>query len=333
MTPDRARRVVVIDPAFVGDTVFDAVLIRELRRRDPGAHLGLVVRPPSHLVAQRVFGLDRVHVFDKRGADRGLAGLRRVAEELRSERYEEALIPHPSIRSVLLARLADIRERTGIATAPARWLLTRPIDARGLGLVDRRLALLRAPAASSAIAGALEKRSSDRDGPPRIGLVIGSAWATKRWPMAHAAELIGSLSGFTIVLLGGPSDRALLDELRAIAPRDVERVIDAVGGTIEELTSQIEACDVVVAGDTGPLHIARALGVPVVALFGPTPVEAHVFAATDAVLTVDLACRPCHPHGPAKCPEGHHRCMRDLSAGRVRGAIERVLEERDPGLT
>ena len=77
-------RVVIIDPAFLGDAVFNGPLIREYKKMKPHGHIGLVVRPPADGLAQKLVGLDEVHLFDKRGVDRGLSGLTRVAERLAS---------------------------------------------------------------------------------------------------------------------------------------------------------------------------------------------------------------------------------------------------------
>src|SRR5688572_27430663 len=106
-------RAVVIDPAFLGDVVFDGPLARAFKAKHPGGELAIVVRPPADQIAARLAGIDRVHVFDKRGKDRGLSGLLRMSRELASHRYEVAYIPHPSVRSTMLAWRSRIPIRIG----------------------------------------------------------------------------------------------------------------------------------------------------------------------------------------------------------------------------
>lgn len=315
------KRIVVIDPAFIGDAVFDGPLIRALRSAFPSAFLGLVVRPPADAVARRMNGLDRVHVFDKRKTQKGLAGLRAAANELQGENYEAALIPHPSLRSAALASSAKIPLRIGNAPFPARFLLTHKIDARPQH-VAARLALLEPfgiESADGSLAGTLRREApiSSR----HVGLVLGANWATKKWPLDYFVELAKRLpDDVSIALLGGPEDRAAAEALRAELG-DERSIRDATGGTLDALIAEIERCTLVIGGDTGPIHIARAFGIPVCALFGPTPPEAHAFVQVDRVMTVPLDCRPCHPHGPAVCPKGHHKCLRDLGPDRVLGAL------------
>jgi heptosyltransferase-2 len=320
------ERAVIVDPAFLGDVVFDAPLVAALKRR--GAWIGLVVRPPADQLAVRIRGVDRVHVFDKRGRDAGLGGLLRVARELREERYQIALIPHRSVRSAALARWARIPRRIGSSGWPASWLLTDRVEADPAGsFVKDRLDLI--GEVEAALEGTMVATQNAAPGArARIGFVIGAQWETEIWPLERAVEWIRALDrSIELVLFGATWERARADALAA-AIGDRGSIVDAVGEPLADTIDRLAACDVVVGGDTGPLHIARALGVPVVALFGPTPETRHRFVARDAVLTVDLSCRPCDPHGPSRCPEGHHRCMRELGGDRVLGAVQRALEAR-----
>lgn len=318
-------RILIVDPAFVGDVVFSGPLVRALHFSAPGLTVGLVVRPPGEQVARRLVGLDRVHVFDKRGEHRGLSGLLRVAASIAEERYEVALLPHPSLRSALLAQRAKIPVRIGGRGFPARLALTETVELPD-GHVERRLALakdLLRGTADLTLAGSLRRSGPRTDHHrPVVGLALGANWGTKRWPLEQLAAFVAGLDPqrHALVLLGGAADRETLQALRAMA-RLPEDAVDAVGGSLEQLITAIEGCDVVVAGDTGPLQIARGLGVPVVALFGPTFERSHTFAAVDRVLTEPIDCRPCHHHGPERCPLGHHRCMRELDARRVLAAL------------
>lgn len=323
------RAAVVVDPAFVGDVVFDGPLVRALVA-EGYERVGLVVRPPADAVARRLLGVDRVHVFDKRGRDRGIAGLRRLAAELAEADYGTAYVPHPSVRSSLLVRMAGVPTRIGDAAAPASWFLTRRVArVAGAGFVERRLALLGRPTSDTALAGCLRATPAPSTGPARVGLALGSAWETKRWPAARAAELARSLDSerVRLVWIGAPWERELFEAVGALDPGPAWAAAeDALHPSLDAMIDTIAGCAVLIAGDTGPLHLARALGVPVFALFGPTDETLHGFGRRDRVLTEPVDCRPCSPHGHRRCPLGHHRCLDGLGGARVASALGPVLE-------
>lgn len=314
-------RAVLVDPAFIGDVVFDGPFARTFKELHPAGELGIVVRPSADAVARRLIGVDRVHVFDKRGRDRGLFGLLRLARELAAQGYEVAYVPHPSVRSTALVRQAAVPRRIGSAPgAIARSFLTEVVPALpGDTFVKARLRLLGAEAGDERLEGTLRADAPPRtDRRARIGLVLGSNWETKRWDPGQARDLARRIDSerHRLVFLGGEQERALYTGL------DGE---DRLGGSVSDLIDQIAGLDVMVAGDTGPLHIARALGIRTVALFGPTSEARHPFTPLDRVLTEALECRPCSAHGGRSCPEGHHRCMKELSGERVFGAVVEAL--------
>jgi heptosyltransferase-2 len=317
----------VVHPAFLGDTVFLGPALRALKARWPAGRTTVVATPRGAPVARLLPGCDEVVVFDKRRADSGLAGLWRVGRQLAALRPDLALVPHPSLRSGLLARFSGAPRRIGYAPFCTERLR---LDRSGT-FVDRSLRLaaaagapgtadlgLAAPPLEGEAAGRLLSGASR----PVVGLVPGAEWATKRWGAGHWAALAGMLGG-TPLLLGGPADRELAAAIAAASPVPVR---DTCGNSIEEAVALLARCDLVVGGDTGLVHCARALGRPTVILFGPTRPERHRFGARERALALGLECQPCHDHGPATCPLGHHRCMVDLSPERVAEAARALLD-------
>jgi heptosyltransferase-2 len=248
-----------------------------------------------------------------------------VGRELRGRGYSLVAAPHPSLRTAWLARATRAPVRAALASLPVSlaYTLSAP-PPRPFVNVDpalcRVLGLDPAPLALRAPPGA---------GPPAPDcacLVIGSEWATKRWPPSSWAALAGALAerGFRSVLLGGPNERALAADVLAAAPAAARgRIDDRVGMSVEDALARMAESAVVVGGDTGLAHAARALGRPVAILFGPTHAEVHAFAPTTLPVSLGLSCQPCHAHGPARCPLGHHDCMRKLGPDTV---LARVLE-------
>ncbi len=323
-------RFLLVHPAFLGDTVFLGPAVRALKARWPGCEVGLVVSPRGEAVARQMPGVDEVFVFDKRRADSGLRGILRLGARLRAFAPDVALVSHPSARSGAVAWLSRAPRRIGYAPLCNDKVTLdrgRPFVERSLALVaragasttDRRISL----DPPAALAGYADEtlRGARR---PVVGLVPGAEWGTKRWGPDRFAGLARRLGadGATVVVLGGPSERELA---RAIAEGSGVPVLDTTGNSIAEALALLARCDLVVGGDTGLVHCARALGCPTVLLFGPTDPARHVFGDRERVARVALDCAPCHDHGPERCPLGHHRCMTELSIDDVERQARALL--------
>ncbi len=155
-----------------------------------------------------------------------------------------------------------------------------------------------------------------------VSAVIGSEWATKRLPPASWAQVLDGLvdAGIPPVLHGSPREEPLAEAVRA-ASRAPDRYRSFVGASVTEALPLLAASSGTVGGDTGLVHAARALGVPTVAFFGPTDPQKHSWEPSSQVLVKGIPCQPCHPHGPAVCPKGHHDCLRTLDLIELTRAI------------
>ena len=168
--------------------------------------------------------------------------------------------------------------------------------------------------------------------PLRVGLVLGTSWATKEWPQEKWYSLIKSLQyRANFVCLGGPKEatqyKPLMDSLAA---EGIDQIILNMLGktTLQEVGALIESCDVVVTADTGALHIALALNKPVVALFGPTdPKLWGPLTGTFKVLVNDeLDCLGCRKR---RCPKPDQYCMSGIEPVRVKKAIFELIGDRN----
>jgi heptosyltransferase-2 len=125
-------------------------------------------------------------------------------------------------------------------------------------------------------------------------------------------------AGMRVALFAGPGEEPLARGVLAGAasPHKAERVADLSGALpLPDLAAHIGGLGCYLTGDSGPMHLAWVQGVPVTAIFGPTVRQLGFFPRGErsTVLEVDLPCRPCSLHGPRACPQGHHRCMRDVT--------------------
>ena len=337
-----ARNALVLQTSFLGDSLLTLPLLRRLKESLPGARVSVLTLPKNAGVFRNSPWVDEVILDDKRGAHGGLRGPWKIAAELRARGFDLAVIPHRSFRSALVAWLAGIPRRVGFAASAGRFLLTDAVPFAWLTHdLERNLALARplggdskasasegryvAPPPSSPALAALLAKAGVAPGARLAGVHPGAAWETKRWLPERFAELCRRLKaeGQTPVLIGGSGDAALGAEI-ALA----SGAANLVGKTdLEELKALMGRLSLFVTNDSGPMHLAAAAGVPVVAIFGATTRELGFFpyGSGHHVVEAPLACRPCGLHGAKSCPESHFLCMRLLSVDAVHRACREAL--------
>lgn len=335
-----AKKVLVLQSAFLGDSLLTIPLLRRLKELLPGARVTVLTLEKTAPIFRDCGWADEVLVDDKRGRHGGVFGPGRIAGELKARGFDLAVIPHRSLRSALVAWLAGIPRRVGFSTSAGRFLLTDAVPFSWLMHdLERNLALvLPLGAGAGAAPSADEPRylvppkalpealaanlaaAGVGPGDRLVGVHPGAAWATKRWLPERYAELCRRLraEGAKAVLIGGPTDAALC----AAIAKD-SGAVDLAGRTdLDQLKALMGRLSLFVTNDSGPMHLAAAAGVPTVAIFGPTTRELGFFpyGPEHRVVEADLACRPCGLHGGRECPEGHFLCMRLITAERVHDA-------------
>jgi len=329
---------VVIQTSFLGDTILTTPLLVQLANRGP---VDVVTTPAAAALLTGHPAVRHVIVYDKRRAHSGLLGLTTLAARLRRAAYDVAYLAQGSMRSALLAFLARVPERIGFATSAGKWLYTTRVAYRDDLHHASRLLLLSRPNgreptpdesrpslapgnAEREVVDDLLRRSGVAAHERLIALAPGSVWATKRWP--YYKELAHLLRGSArIVVVGGSDDTPLATEIRTLVPDAVDAT-----GVLPMLGSAelIGRCAAIVTNDSSPLHLASAMGTPTVAIFGPTVPEFGFgpLAASSVVVGHEaLACRPCHRHGPRRCPLTHFRCMRELTPEVVAEQTRRLI--------
>jgi len=330
------KKILFIQTAFLGDVVFSTALLRAVAALYRGAEITFLASPRGGGILEGDSDVTRVVLFDKGGGERGAAALWRFGRRLRREGYDIVLSPHRSLRSAILARLSGAPVRVGFRDPWSRWAYNAAVPhtpgeprpyrrelelLRGLGAEPKAGRPRLTVSAERRAEGErlLESRGVGA-GETIVAVVPGTVWPTKKWPVENFRELARRLSGegrVRVLVVGGPSEA---EEGARIA--EVPGVVNLAGETaLSGLPALLDRCTVVVAGDTGPLHAAMALDVPVVALFGPTDEKQFEFDAGDACLTLPLDCRPCRPHGSADCPAGDWQCLPGIDVERVEKAV------------
>jgi heptosyltransferase-2 len=361
------RRILVVRLATLGDMLLATPALRALRARFPEAYIGVLTTPRSAPVLRGLDSFDEILHFDKFAFDRPRDAIRRgpaavrLTSELRAGRWDTLVLLHHLTTAFGVAKYAALslacgaRQRVGLDNGRGRWFLTAGAEDRGFGWrheVDYALDVVR-------LLGA------EHPGPgrPRPELVVApddDGWAGARWAelgLGRAALLVPGSGAFStarrwaperfvavgraltgrygltpLVLSGVDADEQVLARRIAAEIGPAARVAPPAPGP-QSLGALIRRCDLVVGNDSGPLHVASAVGTPVVAIFGPSNDRAWAPYPTDEprhqVVRETLACAPCihrgHDFGtPQGCPA--RTCLAILEVPAVLAAVARALD-------
>jgi lipopolysaccharide heptosyltransferase II len=345
---DTVQRLVVRGPNWLGDAVMCEPALRGLRRLFPQVSLTLLVKPTVAELFANHPAIDCILLYEDKGRHAGLAGKWRLASELRRARFDLAVLFQNAFEAALLAYLAGIPRRYGYATDGRSLLLSDPVikpDRQTLlhqvqyyWNLLQPLGLTGDPTQPELFLSTVEERSmaerlakagiaeTDRV----IGINPGSTYGgAKRWLSERFAESTERLcrrlneSGgrrTAVIILGAKGEEPLGHE---IAARLSARSTVLSGTTsIRELMAAVKRCAVLVTNDTGPMHIASALQIPVVGIFGPTDWRTtSPYGANHALVRHPVDCAPCMLR---ECPIDH-RCMSGVSVEQVYEAAAKLV--------
>src|SRR6266849_4151452 len=330
-----ASDTVVIGLNWVGDNVLALPTYRALYHRFHGEG-GITVAAPRHIASLLASAGIFRNVISWNGDTRERIRL------LKAGRFRRAVILPNSFRAAMVAFAAGIGERWGYSTDVRGMLLTHGVKRdheRGHQLDDYStlLAAMNAPRVVDEIptmsipihlreqAGRQLRDAGVRlDNGPLFGLHAGGLYGrAKHWGDERYGQLAERLraAGFSVVLLTSPGEKH-----QAAAISATTRGLPIVGGDgdVLQLAAAISHCSVVVTNDSGPLHLATALAVPSVSMFGPTDPARTVIPGASRVLRRVHACAPCYQR---QCPLGDHRCMIEIGVDEVFEAAVGVLRE------
>lgn len=334
---EHIRRIMVRVNNWIGDGVMSTPALHAIRIAFPDAEIVVVANPIVAELFRDHPDCDRVVVFDKKGAHKGLGGLLRFARQLRGEGFDLAILFQKAIEAALLALLARIPRRLGFSTDGRGLLLTHrtALDAEVLSnhrarhylLLLQRFGIEGGSGRQRLQVGVEEESwAAERLGEGRwLAVNPGAAYGSaKRWlpeRFAEVADRLGAEYGFRVVLTGGPGEA----EIGA----DIEKAmgsaaVNLVGKTtVRQMMAILSRCHLMVTNDSGPMHVAAALGVPIVAVFGSTDhTTTHPYTDRHVVVRHDVDCAPCMKR---QCPTDH-RCMEAVSAEDVVSAACKLLE-------
>ena len=341
LVSDPPRRILVKEVNWLGDLVMSLPALRAIRRAWPDAHLAVLVKRELASFFDGSAWLDEVIPYT---VGRGLSGFmdrRRIVGEIRSRKFDLGVLFPNSFESALWIAMAGIKRRAGFVGDARGAMLTLksspPAEALSRHQVNYWLAMLRETGVAEgdandfAIDVAEKHRVRMRQfldanrrgaGAPIFAIAPAAAYGpAKEWPADRYSALIDLLArrdNAEVVLVGAPSERAKCEEVAAASKCGA---IVAAGGTnIGELIALLSLCDGFMGNDSGCAHIAGALGIPTVAIFGSTNSERTGPLGSKArVIYRKLECSPCLAR---TCRFGHYNCLTQIEAAELVDAIE-----------
>ncbi len=328
---------------WLGDAVMTTPALAGVREGFPDARIVLLARP---LVAELFLhhpDVDEVVVYELPGRHEGMFGRLRLAAELRRRRFDGALLLQNAFDAALIAFLARIPERAGYPTDMRRFLLTMPVPLTpslfekheveyylglldGLGIprpVPGSLKLVVTEEEKNAMARRLASLGIAR-GAPILAINPGATYGSaKRWYPERFAAVADTLStewGAAVVVVGSTAEAPLAGEIVTAARKPPVNLAGRT--TVRELMAVLSLSSILVTNDSGPMHIGAALGIPLVAIFGPTDWRrTSPWSLRAKVVRVEIDCSPCKRR---TCDRGHE-CMLGVTPAMVIAAAKELL--------
>ncbi len=356
MDDQEISEIVVRAPNWIGDAVMCTPALMDLRESYPKANITLWARPAIADLLRDHPGIDSVLVYQYQQAHAGLFGKFKLIEQLRRHRFQIAILFQNAFEAAILTFFAGIPHRWGYGTDGRSFLLSNAVTVSSKqhdvhqvqyyqSLIHRVVGRSRSRGLQLKILHEDETNVNERfpelvsrEDEYIIGLNPGAVYgSSKRWLpdrfaeladriMEHVPEFVGFNAKIKCVIVGGKDEESLA---YAIASRmNVHPIILSGKTTLRELMVIIKRCSLFVTNDTGPMHIAAAFKVPLVAIFGSTnPRETAPFGMEDAVVQHSVRCAPCFLRS---CPIDH-RCMSQVSVQQAFDMAMRQFQVKGAG--
>ena len=325
-------KILVVGPSWIGDTVLAQPLLKLLHEKHEGLELDVLAPAWTFPVVRRMPEVRRTIASPFEHGELKLAARRKLGNELKSERYEQAIVLPNTLKSAFVPWFAHIPRRTGYR-GEMRWGTlndVRMLDEQAHPQMAQRYAAL-ALETSEALPVTLPapqlmvddaKRVATLDslglgGTPRaVALCPGAEYGpAKRWPPSYFAELARALTqdGDAVWLIGSAKDASIADDIVRLSGGVCVNLCGTT--TLDQAIDLLASARLAITNDSGLMHVAAAVGTPLVAIYGSsTPEHTPPMSPTAQIVKLDIPCSPCYER---TCPLGHFNCMMQLKPEQV----------------
>lgn len=334
------KKILVLTPAWVGDAVMAQPLYRRLQQRHPEVVIDVLAPAWTAAIHGRMSEIRRVIENPFAHGQLRLRDRYRLGRKLAQEGYQQAIVLPNSLKSALIPWFAGIPCRTGWVGEMRYGLLNdaRKLDKTALpSMLERFLALAEPPKTTvnkplpfpilqaKPVSATVLARYGLGLEKTVVALCPGAEYGpAKRWPVAHFAAVAQQAvaAGHQVWIFGSPKDAEFGTAIRELAP--LPAVVDLCGKTtLEEAIDLLACAKVAVCNDSGLMHIAAALGVPLVALYGSSSPEfTPPLTERASIMSLNLSCSPCFER---VCPLKHTDCLQQLQPAQVYQQVEHWL--------
>jgi len=339
---EHPKKILIIAPSWVGDMVMTQALLRSLKKLDPDCSIDVFAIPMLHPLLQRMPEVDHCIASPFRHGDIKLLEHFKIGKSLRKNGYTHAYLIHNSFKSALVPFFAKIPVRVGWRGEQRYFLLSdmRILDKKKLPSTTERFVALgygkdetpskpmllpKLQASAENLDLILTQLKISLPKKPILAICPGTGnRGAKRWPPSYFADVAVTKKneGWDVWIFGGSKEQELA---QIIQERCNNICLDLTGKTdLDEAIDLLSLATVVVANDSGLMHVASALGKPIVAIYGPTPPELAPPLTNNKfkILSLRLPCAPC---SKAECQFEHNKCMYDLKPDLVLRAIADIV--------
>jgi heptosyltransferase-2 len=326
------NKILVVAPSWVGDCVLMQPMLQRLAQRHPGVQIDVLAPPWTEKLLRQIPEVGEILINPFPHGALQLGARRALGKRLRANSYDQAIVLPNSLKSALVPWFADIPLRTGFTGEMRYGLLNdaRKLDKHKLPLMVERFAALaeerdtdivrpvpapKLQASDAQRQAALAKSGLTLDKPVAVFCPGAEYGPAKRWPAHYYAELAQRLrnKGYAVWLIGSPKDKEVADKIVALGNEPCRNLCGTTDLT--EAIALISCAKLVVSNDSGLMHIAAALDIPMLAIFGSSsPQFTPPLSDQAEVLKLDLPCSPCFKR---ECPLGHFNCMLQLTPQEV----------------
>ncbi len=334
----KANKILVMHTGgWIGDMILLTPALHALRDQFPCADISMLILPRVQELMERNPYINKVIIYDKHITHKGIRQMMKIGKQLRSEKFDIAVILHPnSVSSIFLSYLANI-PKCIYGRLSENFLMRKSKKGKKIHEVKRYLNIISSIANIEHYDNLEFWGITDNDinfarniigitNNPTIGINISTTWHSKQWEIDNFAQLAHLLmKQFSAkVLLTGSKDDIELGNMVTDKVSD-KSIINLVGiTTITQLGAIIQCCNLYITSDSGPMHISAALGVPTIALFGPTDPTRHgPYGKGNTVLKKDIECSPCYKR---ECKMKNNACMKAIHPEDVVEAVKKYVK-------